>query len=142
MLHDSHSETDRTLGDALMNTIRRALFRTWAPALVLSFSTALADGTPMTVAYQTDSGANYITGGVRRDQRDASQAHRAFVPQVSVRIFDDAEQEVLKAEDAVPWLFTNLPSGKCRVEATLRGKAVVNTINVVADRQAQVAFFW
>ncbi len=144
-----------------MNEKAKILFATWWLAAALSFSTATAAENPFAATYRGETDLSYLTGGVGRDQRDSlvalakdenlklvfalkatPPAHNEFVSTVSVRIFDGAGREVLAASDTGPWLFTKLPSGSYRVEATLLGRTLTQTAKVVEGRRTQLAFLW
>jgi hypothetical protein len=104
-----------------------------------------------------DSGVEYRTGGVGKDERDAlllasrgyplklvfaGREQTEFVAEVKVRIFDSSGATVLEANDAGPLFFAELPPGQYRIAATLRGQTLDQKATVTPGKQTQAAFYW
>jgi hypothetical protein len=125
--------------------------------LLLTVATAVSAGEPPAVTSRTDRRDPYLAEGIGTGVRDASSAGTndydlklAFattsdgspMAYATVRILDARGNEVLRADNAGPWFFTNLPTGIYRVSATAQGRAIEQTAKISNGEQTKLFFYW
>ena len=105
---------------------------------------------------QTYHGIPYVSGGVCEEDRQSlrqmtkednlqlifAAKDRDYLSDVTVRIADDKGREVLNTVTQGSWLFTNLPTGKYTIKATLRGHSQGAITEVSPKGQTHVYLTW
>ena len=120
-------------------------------------ATVVSAGEPPAVTSRTDRRDPHLAEGIGTGVRDASSeatndydlklafattSDDALMAYATVRIVDARGKEVLHADNAGPWFFTNLPNGIYRVSATAYGRAIEQTAKISNGEQTKLFFYW
>lgn len=104
----------------------------------------------------TYHGTPYVSGGVSEENRQSlrqmttadnlqlifAAKNRGYLSDVTVLITDDKGREVLNTVAQGPWLFTKLPAGKYRINATVMGHSQGAVAEVSPKGQTRVYLTW
>ena len=105
----------------------------------------------------TDSGRDFVSGGVGSEEMEAINAERsryalavltaakgsgAFLSDVHVRIADAHESQVLDTVMDGPWLLVDLPPGRYTITATLNGQVQKTSLSLGNSGRRQATFYF
>ena len=107
-------------------------------------------------AQTSESGIEYRTGGIGKDERDAlhlaaaryplkvvlSARDGAFVADASIDVTEKAGKSVFAADPVGPLVFVDLPPGSYTVAVTSRGETKKQTVSLAAKKQKAISFNW
>jgi hypothetical protein len=105
----------------------------------------------------TDSGRDFVSGGVGSEEMEAIKAERsryalavltaakgsgAFLSDIHVRITDARESQVLDTVMDGPWLLVDLPVGRYTITATLNGQVQKTSLSLGNNGHHQATFYF
>jgi hypothetical protein len=105
----------------------------------------------------TDSGRDFVSGGVGSEEMEAINRERtryglavltaakgsgAFLSDIHVRITDAHESQVLDTVMDGPWLLVDLPAGRYTITATLNGQVQKTSLSLGNNGHHQATFYF
>ena len=120
-------------------------------------SFTLADSSlPASLEVKSSHGVSYLSGGVGEEEREALQLlghtytlklvfaekEGNYLSDVAINIRDHSGRDILDTVVDGPWLFALLPPGHYHVSATNHGVKRQQDVQVAAEQQRQLAFYW
>jgi hypothetical protein len=106
---------------------------------------------------QNELNIPHVSGGIGSDEQQSMHAVRndynlrltfavqgsgAYLSDVSLLIFDAAGKQVLYFDSAGPLFFARLAPGHYRVQAAVRGKAMLKSVTLGAAGARELYFYW
>lgn len=109
-----------------------------------------------TAPKQTETGVNYVVGGIGSDQRqklnetyggyslrvEVAEKGGAYVADVHMQISDTQGKEHLQIMQDAPILLIDLPTGQYELTATYRDQTQKRKVSVQAGKQTKTTFTW
>jgi hypothetical protein len=105
----------------------------------------------------TDTGRDYVTGGIGSDEMATLRQERsryplavltaatgtgAYLSDVHLHIVDEHAQAVLDVVMDGPWLYVDLPPGRYTIEAGLDGKIKKSSLTLASGAHQQATFYF
>ena len=120
---------------------------------------ALSADTASLPPVQMQGVVSYITGGIGEDEAAAfkhaatayplemlfvqkAQPKDEFLADVRVSVRDRSGNTLLETTAEGPFLLVNLPAGKYRIEAEIRGEPKHQTVEIRSGRHQRAVFVW
>ena len=111
---------------------------------------------PTQLESKTENGIRYMSGGIGEEEQEMLSAlgqnddlklvfatkEGNYLSDVAVVIKDGSGNRVLAAVAEGPWFYTDLPTGKYLISATIQGETHQQMVHVNSGKQTQLYFHW